>query len=393
MNKSKIGTIAGKELYRFFHDRGLITSLLLPAIILYMTYSFIIPGFAAQSQKLKAPAQLFVIDLPGALDSQITSLDARITTGTDAQRSVFEGKLKENEDAVLLVFPRNFAEKVAGYDAASGGAAPNVEIYYKSVSSAGSALYSEIISALDQYESSMSNKFDVNRGVTYDLSSKREVTGQIFSQLLPMLMLIFLFTGCMSFAPDSIAGEKERGTMATLLVTPIHRYEIVVGKILAFSGIAILSGGLTFLAVSASLPNLVSAQGAPNVEFTGYAGRDYGMLLLVIVTTALFMISMVSLISAIAKTTKQATSMVSPLMVIVMFAAFSTLAGNGTATAERALYCIPIYNSVQAMTGIFAYHYDAANIVLCSVTNLICSGLVVFGIVKLFSNERVMFGK
>ena len=393
MNKSKISTIASKEFYRFFHDRGLITSLLLPAIILYITYSFIIPGFAAQSQKPNAPAQLLVIDMPASLDSQITSLDALITTGTDAERDAFEGKLKENDDAVLLVFPKDFTAKVAAYNAASGDAAPNVELYYKSVSSAGSALYSGIVSALDKYESSMSNKFDVNRDVTYDLSSKQEVTGQIFSQLLPMLLLIFLFTGCMSFAPDSIAGEKERGTMATLLVTPIHRYEIVVGKILAFSVIAILSGGLTFLAVSASLPKLVGAEGASNVEFTGYAGGDYGMLLLVIVTTALFMISIVSLISAFAKTTKQAASMVSPLMVVVMFVAFSTMAGNGTAAAERALYCVPVYSSVQAMTGIFAYHYDAANIALCAVTNLVYSGLIVFGIVKLFSNERVMFGK
>ena len=68
------------------------------------------------------------------------------------------------------------------------------------------------------------------------------------------------------------------------------------------------------------------------------------------------------------------------------------MAGNGAATTVRALYCIPIYSSVQAMTGIFAYHYDAANIALSAVTNLVYSALVVFGIVKLFSNERGLVG-
>lgn len=393
MKKSNIGTVASKEFYRFFHDKGLIMSLILPALFLYITYSFIIPGFAAQSQKSKVPAQLFVIDLPAELTQQIMSLGAQITTGTDTEREAFEGKLKQMDDAVLLVFPKDFSAEVAAYNAASGGAAPNIEMYYKSVSTSGSALYAGLAAALDKYESGMSNKFDVNRDVTYDLSSKQEVTGQIFSQLLPMLLLIFLFTGCMSFAPDSIAGEKERGTMATLLVTPIHRYEIVVGKILAFSVIAIMSGALTFLAVSASLPNLVGMGGGQSIDFTGYAAADYAILLLVIVTTALLMISLVSLISAFAKTTKEATSMVSPLMVVVMFVAFSTMTGNGAATANKALYCVPIYSSVQAMTGIFAYHYDAASILLCVLTNLVYSALIVFGIVKLFNNERVMFAK
>ena len=162
---------------------------------------------------------------------------------------------------------------------------------------------------------------------------------------------------------------------------------------LAFSVIAILGGGLTFAAVSASLPNLMHMDGEASVQFTGYAASDYGMLLLVIVTTALLMNSLVSLISAFAKTTKEAASMVTPLMVVVMLVGFSTMSGSPAAEAGTALYCVPLYNSVLAMTGIFAYSYSAANIALCAVTNVVFAGLIVLGIVKLFKNEEVMFGK
>ena len=70
----------------------------------------------------------------------------------------------------------------------------------------------------------MANKFDINAGEeAYDCATKEDVVGQIFSMMLPMLMMIFLFSGCMAVAPESIAGEKERGTNATLLVTPMKR--------------------------------------------------------------------------------------------------------------------------------------------------------------------------
>lgn len=73
----------------------------------------------------------------------------------------------------------------------------------------------------------------------------------IFSSMLPMLLMIFLFTGCMSVAPESIAGEKERGTIATLLVTPVKRSHIAIGKIIALSIIALLSGISSTLGIRA----------------------------------------------------------------------------------------------------------------------------------------------
>ena len=60
--------------------------------------------------------------------------------------------------------------------------------------------------------------------------------------MMPLLILVFLFSGCMAIAPESIAGEKERGTIATILVTPIRRSELALGKIFSLSIIALLSG-------------------------------------------------------------------------------------------------------------------------------------------------------
>ena len=100
-----------------------------------------------------------------------------------------------------------------------------------------------MINLLDAYENSIANKFDINAGEgTYDLASERDTSATFFAALLPMLLMIFLFSGCMAVAPESIAGEKERGTITTILVTPIRRSDLAIGKITALSVIALLSG-------------------------------------------------------------------------------------------------------------------------------------------------------
>ena len=81
----------------------------------------------------------------------------------------------------------------------------------------------------------MANKFDVNhadsKADTFDMADDKDSTAQLFSSMLPFLLLIFLYSGCISVAPESIAGEKERGTIASLLITPVKRSHIALGKI------------------------------------------------------------------------------------------------------------------------------------------------------------------
>ncbi|MGI5986255.1 MAG: ABC transporter permease [Clostridiales bacterium] len=389
--KNNIWTIASKEFNRFFRDKRMIMTLVMPAIVLYCTYSFLLPAVMSSMTSEKEPATVYAVNLPDIIKKDVSALNCTFIEGGDADIEDYQQKLSEDEDSVMIVFPAGFIDEVNTYEAGSDKAAPNVEIYYNSVSTSASAVYGRIVAILDDYESSMSNRFDINRDIKYDLASEEDVTGMLFSQLMPILLMMFLFTGCMSFAPDSIAGEKERGTIATMLVTPINRYEIVVGKIIAFGIIAVLSGGFTFAAVATSIPNLVGI-GASGMSFSGYVAADYVLLLLTILTTALLMISAVSLISAYAKTTKEAVSLVSPLMILVIFISMTAFQG-GNAADNSLLYLIPFYNSVQSMVGVFSYSYSAVDVLVGAASNLVYSLVLVFAITKMFNNERVMFSK
>jgi sodium transport system permease protein len=387
--KNNIFTIAGKEFHRFFHDKRLIISMIMPALILFIVYSFLIPKVMTASTE-KTPATLYAINYPSNLKSGLSALNCTIVEGGSSDEAAFKQKLSENDDSLLIVFPASFTEDVKAYDVSSGKDAPNIELYYNSVSDTAGAVHNALIDELDKYESSMSNKFDVNRDIKGDTATSQDVTGMIFSKIMPMLLMILLFSGCMSFAPDSIAGEKERGTIATMLVTPIKRYEIVVGKIIAFSTIAILSGGLTFAAVATSLPKMIGAAGA-GVSLSGYGASAYFFILLTILSTALLMISAVALISTYAKTTKEAMSLVLPLYFLVIIVAMASM--QGSASPVRLMYLLPFYSSMESLVGIFSYSYSAANILVSTISNLIYSAVLVFATAKMFNNERAMFSK
>ena len=79
-------------------------------------------------------------------------------------------------------------------------------------------------------------------------------------------------------APESIAGEKERGTIATLLVTPMKRSSLALGKVFSLSIIALLAGCSSFIGTFAALPKMMGGE-LTGVDSSVYVPMDYAMLL------------------------------------------------------------------------------------------------------------------
>ena len=331
--------------------------------------------------------------MPVALKSAFDELNLEYenVTSIDDMKKNIEDKDKD----IIVIFSENFDSEVAEYDKlTSTKQAPQIEIYYNSSKKESSMAYASITTFLNQYESSMINKFDVNADtqVKYDLASDKDSTAQIFSQLFPMLLLMTAFSGCMAFAPEAIAGEKERGTLTTILVTPIKRSQLALGKIVSLSVIAVLSACSSFVGVALSLPKLLKADGVSDVSANVYGVGDYIMLLLVIISSVIVIISLISVISAYAKSVKEAGTLVSPLMIIVMVIGITAMFGNGAKT-DIYWYLIPLYNSVQSMIGIFSFSANIMQIVVTVVANIVCGGVFVFLLTKMFNSERIMYSR
>ena len=204
-----------------------------------------------------------------------------------------------------------------------------------------------------------------------------------------MLLMTFMFSSCAAVAPESIAGEKERGTIATLLVTPMKRRDLAIGKICSLSVIALLGGLSSFLGTMLSIPKLMGGQ-LDNMSAAVYGIREYVLLLLIILSTVLVIVSAISVISAFAKTVKEASSMVTPLMILSMLTGISGMFGGGAAENLLA-YLIPLYNSAQSFSGIFSFTYDISQIAVTITANLVYAGALVTLLTKMFNSEKIMY--
>ena len=384
--RSPVLTIFKKELARFFGDRRMaLTTILLPGLMIYVLYTFMGNALSSQFSVEDTYRPTAVVEnLPD-------SLSAALSQALEIQEEAEPMELVRNQKLDLYIrFPAGFDEAVAAYDMASGKAAPQVEVYYNSAAATSGDGYNLVLEILNQYESSLVNKFHVNWNGIYDLATQEDAAGSIFSSMMPMLLLIFLFSGCMAVAPESIAGEKERGTIATLLITPTKRGSIALGKIMALSVISLLSGASSAIGTTLSLPKLM---GAASEQLTvTYGVGDYALLGVVILSTVLLLITLISIVSAFAKSVKEAQTYVTPLMIVVILVGVTAMFGGGAKT-ELCYYLIPVYNSVQCMVGIFAFSASPVLILTAVAANLAVTGLGVFLLTRMFNSEGIMFSR
>ncbi len=401
--KSNTLTIIKKEFARFFGDRQLIfTALIMPGLLIYLIYSFMGTGIESMIQEgANDNVALRVENMPESiapLFDNADSLNITILPVPFTQKDIDQLEDKDL-NTVLMRFPADFDQQLATYVPQSGEPAPNIEIYYNSTNNATQRVFSILETMLTTYEESICNRFDINRvdetseePVSFDQATDDNIGAMIWSKILPMLILMMLFSGVMAIAPSSIAGEKERGTIATLLVTPMRRNELALGKIISLSGIALMSGISSFIGIALSLPKMIHGDVDTAALGFHYTTGDYFVLLLTILAAVLIMASVISLLSALAKDVKNAGTMALPLMLVVMLCGLLPMFQNG-ASENLAIYLIPFYNSVEVMTAVFAHEVLWMPVVVTLVANVVYTGIAVWVLTRMFSSEKVMFAK
>ena len=379
--------IMRKEFARFFKDPRLVLgTLILPGLLIFFVYTLLGSVFNE-----KEPSYTLKIVNPSASFAALfEEQDAYTLEEAEAsQVEAIKGEIKEGKTDLLIVFPENFDAILVGGAYAPPGeeGSPNVEVWYDSAQMRSATAYNTVAGLLDTLEDMVSSRFDVNLSGGGDLSTKAETEASYYAMLLPFLVLTFLFSGCLGIAPESIAGEKERGTIATLLVTPIRRSELVIGKICSLSVLSALSAISSFIGTFLAMPKLMG--GNIGDMFAAYTAGDYLALFAVMLSAVLLIVCIISILSAYAKSVKEATAFAMPVMIIVMLLGLSSMI-FGT-VKNPAAFLIPAYNCVQMMSQIFSRALSPVCLVITLASNAVYIGLLVFALTKMFKSEKCMF--
>lgn len=379
---SNILTIIKKELKRFFTDKRMLVSLFLPGLVLYLVYS-LMGNFIGGALTVGADYEYKIgINVEseyytdGVFSVMEQSGEVKFKKIVEKDEEVAKQKFANGEFDIYVEYTKS---GISGYD--------DYAIYFNSVATESASIYSIFAPLL----SSMSATpiFIVS---PVDTATEEDLSMMMVGMMLPLLLVVFLFSSCMAVATESIAGEKERGTIATLLVTPVKRSHIALGKVAALSVTALASALVSFIAVAFSLPNLMSSSAGMEVGLSLSLGAgEYLVILLVMVLTVILFTVLLSIISTLAKSVKEASAYAIPLMVVVMVVALS---GSMLSGADNPLLClIPVYNSINCLSAVFGGSINPLGVALMAISNVAVIALGVFVLAKLFSNENVMFGK
>jgi sodium transport system permease protein len=370
----------------------MLASLLLPGVMIYVLYS-LIGNFTDQSQTVADDRvfQVYTLHYPEPFDFMFELFDHEIeVTALSAFNPDDLVRLENRELEMIIVFEPDFYATMQAYTVDSGNPAPHVEVYFNSAHLESRLIYQHTTGLLQAYEQQLSNKFDINRNLdaVYNQATDADFSRQFITGIVPFLLMVFLFGGAQAIATESIAGEKERGTIATLLATPTRRSDIALGKIIALSLTALVGATSSFIGVMFSLPQLINDE---SFTLAMYGWDTYVLLFVIIITTVLIFVTVLSLISAYAKSIKEAASLATPLMLVVYIVGLTSMLGSSQANVLY--YLIPIYNSVQALTAVLNQTITTTQLGLTILGNTILFATAIVILAKAFDSEKIMFNK
>jgi len=410
MNWNSILTVYFKELRDSLRDRRTLMSMIVIPTLLMPVIMF---GFGTIMTKVvksaRAEATSLVLiggaDSPGVVEALKQDKRFRLVPGAENYKQLvsdkkvrlaleipegFEAALKEGETKVVKIYHYEGEMK-------SGMGVSAVENFFRDLreKTVGERLAARGLPA------AVVKPFEVKRE---NVAPPEKVGGNLFGGVIPYLIVILCFTGAMYPAMDLTAGEKERGTMETLLCSPVNRVNIVLGKFLMVltASLATMCLSILSMGVSVMLGGSLFTGGSKTTALAGAAAQGgapsfmpmidplgiFGMFAMVVPVAVLFAAALLT-ISLFAKSYKEAQSYVSPLMiVIIMPAAFGMMPGIEL-NAKTAL--IPILNLSLVCKEMFSGVWNWPYIALIFGSSCVYAGIAIALAVRMFNREDVMF--
>ncbi|MHC4236086.1 MAG: ABC transporter permease subunit/CPBP intramembrane protease, partial [Planctomycetota bacterium] len=220
----------------------------------------------------------------------------------------------------------------------------------------------------------------------------REVTtrGSILGQILPLILVLMTITGAIYPAIDLTAGERERGTLETLMVCPVPVLDLVVGKFLVVTTVAIMGAALNLASVSATVyfggfEAVVSAAGDE-----GFPLGALPLILLSLIPFAILMSAIMIAVCSYARTFKEAQNYVTPVILAVLIP--GGIAALPATRLEGVMQVVPVANMVLLTRELLmGGTIDAGAVLLVLLSTSLYAASAVAVAAKVFGTESVVF--
>lgn len=402
MRLSNVGTVYRKELLDQLRDRRTIISMIVVPIVLFplMTIGF---GMLAARMVERARQEGASVMLLGAEHAPTLAERIRSTEGIRVvpAEADYKDQISNKKIRAAVQFPPGFEAKLRGNDDALA-----VKILHYAGEIRSQFALRTLQKVLSDYRDVVVEErlraASLSPALLEPFTSEEEnvappekVGGAMLGGLIPYFIIILTLTGAAYPAIDLTAGEKERGTIETILASPVSRTELVAGKFLMVvsaslttSILAIASFAATFLFAGQEFSQTLGRRGTQGLAFV-ISGKAVAAVFFMVLPLAVLFSGALLAIALLAKSYKEAQSYIQPLIIVVILPAIVALLPGVELNAKLAL--VPVLNVSLVSKEILTGNYPWGLIGLIFGSCSLYAAAALFVAVRAFQRESVLF--
>ena len=215
-----------------------------------------------------------------------------------------------------------------------------------------------------------------------DLGGKEGLARALLSQLLPYFLVLSILSGAMGLGAEITAGEKERGTLATLLSSRLSREEIVLGKFMAVLAVSLITAVISAVGLMLGIRSF-------GAQLGGVPVTSVAWVLVLLIPLAMDLSAVVIIVGSFARTQKEASAYLLPVTMLVIVLGISTTMGGGELSGAK--LAIPIAGPMAAIKRALVGGLAVREVVWALLSSLVLAGLLLWLAVRLFRSEKVLF--
>ena len=381
--KNNLWNILKKELREMFRDKKslsmmLVIPIFVPLIVLGMSALFEVQANKDIEEYNKIG---FAYELSEEEKNIAKEIDIEVIEGnTDELKNKYE-----NDEIDLYITKEGNKYIINGNDS-------EVTTYAKTLMESYFNVYKEYLQSGYLQENNV-NPNDVLNIITVEENITEEENMFVsYIRNYAFVFIIMAITVSATYpATDTTAGERERGTLETLLTFPIKSRDIIVGKFLAVTIASILTGIISLILAIISVAiaqNAFSIYEGLNIMFSPIS---IVLSVIIIIAYSFFISGLCIAIASSSKTFKEAQSALTPLTFISLFPGMIAFMIGVTGTPLLSI--IPFINYVVVFTDTSAGNVDWLNIALMVVSTIIYISIVLTYIIKQYKSEKILFSK
>lgn len=390
MGSHVIWTVLHKELLDLFRDRkALLGTFLVPLVIIPFVFFLLGISYSNVEKEARAYVPIAVKGTSGLIDSLTNIPGVHILTPPDPQKALLEGELR-----AIITIPESFESRIR-----RGGTA-EVTVAYDSTNQKSVYARDLIEQTMQSYSSTIVTKRLKQAGLSaqtiqpiaasyQNVATEERLSGGMLAGIIPLMLVVSLASGGVASANDLVAGEKERGTLESLMSAPIAANHILTAKLIAVMVMSCISAAASLVSLSlvVRLGPLDTAREGFSLGF--FSPATLTVLVLTIVLTAAIFAGLELALSTIAKSFKEGQTYMSGVIFLAMVPSYMLMPLNPV-DIPGYYYVLPVFNGVALCKEVFYGSVDPLHALVGLGSSLLYVIAVIFFSAKLFRREGAM---